>query len=117
MNSIRGQGYDGASNMAGKVKGVKARIQQENNKALYFYCASHYLSLCIAKACSVPAVKNMMATLEQLSFFFKRSPKRQRKLEETILAAIPDSKKTKLVDHCRTRWVERHTALKKHLPS
>lgn len=108
--NIRGQGYDGAANMAGKFKGVQARILEINEKALYFHCAAHCLNLCIVKACSVPAVKNMLAVLKQLSLFFSQSPKRQRKFEEVIGQAATENKRQKLVDLCRTRWVERHHA-------
>lgn len=104
---IRGQAYDGAANMAGKFKGVKSRILELNDKALFFHCASHCLSLCVVKACQVPYVKNMMGTMKQLALFFSNSPKRQRKLEQVIGDAMPDSRKEKLVDLCRTRWVEK----------
>lgn len=110
VENIRGQGYDGAANMAGKHKGVQARILEINEKALYFHCAAHCLNLCIVKSCEVAAVKNMLGTLKDLSPFFNLSPKRQRKLEDVICQALPENKHTKLVDLCRTRWVERHTA-------
>ncbi|KAL8575955.1 hypothetical protein ACOMHN_027353 [Nucella lapillus] len=110
-NNIRGQGYDGASNMAGKFKGVKSRFLEENDKALFFHCASHCPSLCVVKACRLPSVTNMMGTLKQLSLFFSLSPKRQCKLEQVIKETLPDSKKSKLVDLCRARWVEKHKAL------
>jgi hypothetical protein len=97
--------------MAGKFKGVQARFREENQKALYFHCASHCLSLCVVKACGLPSVKNVMGTLQELSLFFSLSPKRQRKLEEVIKGSQPDTNKTKLVDLCRTRWVEKHAAL------
>lgn len=109
--NVRGQGYDGAANMAAKFKGVQARILGINPKALYFHCAAHCLNLCIVKACTVPAVKNMLAVLKQLSLFFSQSPKRQRKFEEVIGQADEvQTQRKKLVDLCRTRWVERHHA-------
>jgi len=107
---IRGQGYDGAANMAGKIKGVQARISTLNEKALYFHCASHCLNLCIVKSCENEMVKKMLATMTSLAAFFNFAPKRQRKLEEVIQTAFPDSHKKKVVDLCKTRWVERHTA-------
>lgn len=111
IQNLRGQGYDGASNMSGKFKGVQARLKEVNPKALYVHCASHCLNLCVLKACSVPQVKNMFELVKEVSNFFAASPKRQRKLESVIAAAFPDSRKQKLVDLCRTRWVERHAAL------
>ena len=101
IENLRGQGYDGAANMSGKVKGVQARIfLLSKKKALYVHCASHCLNLSIMKACSVPQVKNMFETVKELSVFFSSSPKRQRKLESVIGEAFPDTKKKKLVDIC-----------------
>ena len=87
------------------------RVSRQDYKALYFHCASHCLSLCVVKACGLSCVKNMMATLKELSLFFSLSPKRQRKLEEVIEESQADAGKKKLVDLCRTRWVEKHKAL------
>ena len=42
---IRGQCYDGASNMSGAVSGCKSIVQQVAPLALYFYCAAHRLNL------------------------------------------------------------------------
>ncbi|KAL8564207.1 hypothetical protein ACOMHN_017476 [Nucella lapillus] len=109
-SNIRGQGYDGASNMAGKFKGVKARILEDNEKALYFHCAAHCLSLCVVKLCEISQVRNMLGVLKDIAMFFNFSLKRQRKLEDVIDAALPDNKKAKLVNLCKTRWVEKHAA-------
>jgi hypothetical protein len=45
IDDCRGQGYDGAGNMAGRLSGVAARIQETNEKALYVHCNSHRLNL------------------------------------------------------------------------
>ena len=47
---MRGQGYDGAENMAGKNKGTAALIQEQYPLAVYTHCASHVLNLCIMEA-------------------------------------------------------------------
>ena len=47
---LRGQGYDGASNMAGKVKGAAAIITSKYSLALYFHWASHQLNLAEMKS-------------------------------------------------------------------
>ena len=39
-SKLRGQAYDGASNMSGKTKGAAARIQSQYPLALYTHCAS-----------------------------------------------------------------------------
>lgn len=109
VEDLRGQGYDGGSNMAGKYKGLQARIMQLNQKAIYFHCAAHCLSLCIVKACAVHSIRNMYGTMRELALFFTLSPKRQRHLER-ILDGCDVTRKQKLVDLCRTRWIETHSS-------
>ncbi|XP_066395716.1 uncharacterized protein [Miscanthus floridulus] len=45
MTQIRGQGYDGASNMKGDIKGLKTLIMQESPSAYYIHCFAHQLQL------------------------------------------------------------------------
>uniref|UniRef100_A0A7N0TQP3 TTF-type domain-containing protein n=1 Tax=Kalanchoe fedtschenkoi TaxID=63787 RepID=A0A7N0TQP3_KALFE len=42
---MRGQGYDGASNMRGEFNGLKTLIMKENNSAFYVNCFAHQLQL------------------------------------------------------------------------
>ena len=107
MNLCRGQGYDGAGNMAGVCKGAAAIIRSKYPKAFYFHCASHKLNLCVVHACQLSSVSNMMSTVTGVANFFNFSPTRQKSLE----AHIEDSLKSKLLPLCRTRWVERINAL------
>ena len=58
-------------------------------------------------ACSVPIVKNIMTQVQELSSFFNNSQNQQIIFEKNILIQSKDSKKKKLKDVCRTRWVER----------
>ena len=77
---LRGQAYDGAGAMAGKSKGVAARIVIKYPKALYTHCASHRLNLCVVKCCSLREITNMMEIADSVSRFFTNSPKRQLSL-------------------------------------
>ena len=45
MTQIRGQGYDGASNMKGDIKGLKTLIMQESPSAYYIHYFAHQLQL------------------------------------------------------------------------
>jgi hypothetical protein len=45
LTSIRGQGYDGASNMTRDIKGLKTLIMQESPSAYYIHCFAHQLQL------------------------------------------------------------------------
>ena len=46
-SKMRGQAYDGASNMSGKRSGTAARISSRYPLALYTHCASHSLNLAV----------------------------------------------------------------------
>ena len=45
ISNIRGQGYDGASNMQGEFNGLKTMIMRENSSANYVHCFTHELQL------------------------------------------------------------------------
>ncbi|XP_066384754.1 uncharacterized protein [Miscanthus floridulus] len=47
IKQIRGQGYDGASNMRGEFNGLRALIERENSSAYYIHCFAHQLQLVI----------------------------------------------------------------------
>ena len=47
MQKVRGQGYDGASNMRGEMNGLKALILRENSSAYYVHCFAHQLHLVV----------------------------------------------------------------------
>lgn len=71
IEKLRGQAYDGAGAMAGKVNGMAAIIQREQPKALFMHCASHCLNLAVVAITSVAAVRNMWSTMLETCLFFK----------------------------------------------
>ena len=66
---LRGQEYDGASNLAGKVKGAAAIITSKHSLALYFHCASHQLNLAVMKSAELISAKNLMGTCKNYMIF------------------------------------------------
>ncbi|CAD6258505.1 unnamed protein product [Miscanthus lutarioriparius] len=57
ISRLRGQGYDGASNMRGEFNGVQKLIRDENPYAFYVYCFAHQLQLVVVTvATSTPAI-------------------------------------------------------------
>ncbi|KAK4722096.1 hypothetical protein R3W88_012329 [Solanum pinnatisectum] len=44
-SKIRGQGYDGASNMKGEINGLKTLIMKDSPSAYYIHCFAHQLQL------------------------------------------------------------------------
>ena len=51
VENIRGQGYDGASNMSSERVGVQAQIKELSPLATYIHCSSHQLNLAITHSC------------------------------------------------------------------
>ena len=47
ISRLRGQGYDGASNMQGEFSGLRTLIMNENECAYYIHCFAHQLQLAI----------------------------------------------------------------------
>ena len=47
MKKLRGQGYDGASNMKGEFNGLRSLILRENSSAYYVHCFAHQLQLVV----------------------------------------------------------------------
>ena len=103
---LRGQAYDVAGAMAGRVKGAASRIIAKYSKAIYTHCASHRLNLCVVKCCSISEVNNVMQVGDKIARFFSNSPKRQATLEIWIQDIPQGEKRKNLKEMCRTRWVE-----------
>ncbi|XP_021826322.1 zinc finger MYM-type protein 1-like [Prunus avium] len=47
FSKLRGQGYDGASNMRGELNGLKTKILREQPCAYYVHCFAHQLQLAL----------------------------------------------------------------------
>ena len=47
ISRLRGQGYDGASNMQGEFNGLKTLILKENPYAFYIHCFAHQIQLAL----------------------------------------------------------------------
>ena len=99
---MRGQAYDGASNMSGQYKGCAAIIQQKYPLATYSHCCSHALNLVIVHACSLIQVQNLFGLMDKVYKFFDSHPKRQYTLNRFC-----DSSSAKLKSLCQTRWLRR----------
>ena len=70
---MRGQCYDGASNMSGARLGVKSVVQKAAPKAMYFHCAAHHLNLSVVSACKIQAFKNAESYVGEIARFFSFS--------------------------------------------
>ena len=109
--NMRGQGYDGASTMSSNQVGLQALIRQVAPLASYIHCNSYCLNLVISKSCSLPAIRNITDQLQHYCRFFLHSPKRAGILQHIVKDNTPDSEIRKtLLDLCKTRWTEHHSA-------
>ena len=107
ISLCRGQGYDGAGNMAGKIQGVAARIQRDYPQAIYVHCGSHLLNLAVASACKVQEISNMLDHMKAVTDFFSSHPKHFDLLANNIRKYVPSSRHSHLIDVCKTRWIAR----------
>jgi Domain of unknown function (DUF4371) len=45
LSKLRGQTYDGASNMSGKYSGTQAKIKEVQPLAIFVHCSAHCVNL------------------------------------------------------------------------
>ena len=117
LAKIRGQGYDGASVMSGKVGGVQKLfcdiVNRHSNGVEVLvplvHCAAHNLNLVINDAveATVEGV-SFFGTISEISNFFSRS------LNQWAELALTEDgmKKLKLKKLCATRWASRIEAVR-----
>ena len=111
-NKLIGQGYDGASVMSGKHKGVAVLIQAEAPLAMYIHCHAHRLNLALVdcfKAVDVAA--EFFVVVEKLYVYVSGSSVHARWLEmqKTV---YPMQKARELQKLSDTRWACRYSACK-----
>ena len=109
IDNCRGQGYDGAG--AGHINGLAAHILKVNPKALYTHCYSHRLNLSVCDTLSILEVTKMLKHVGQAANFINISQTRNMPFADHIKDSELNTKKTKLVSLCKTRWVERVQSL------
>ncbi|GAV74974.1 LOW QUALITY PROTEIN: DUF4371 domain-containing protein, partial [Cephalotus follicularis] len=82
LSSIRGQGYNGASNMRGEFGGLKSLIIKENKSAHYIHCFSHQLQLAFATAKNYVHVALLFNIVTNLLNIVGASCKRRDQLQD-----------------------------------
>ena len=85
--NLRGQGYDGASVISGKVTSVATQILGQHPKAMYCHCRAHNLNLVVSSTCKqVPEIRNLFDTLRTLTWFLGGSAKRKEILKKYLMS-------------------------------
>ena len=81
IQDCRGQGYDNAAVMAGRNRGVQARIKEINEKAISVNCTNHSLNLAGLHAASATLdSKEFFGVLDRLFNYFSSSTHRWQTL-------------------------------------
>jgi hypothetical protein len=113
MNVLVGQGYDGASNMSGRIHGVATRISDEYPAALYVHCNNHCLQLCVQDAASESrCVQDALNVCSELYNVIKLSPKRLAVFEKMRSLHPPTAgSQVSIKPLCPTRWTVRSKAI------
>lgn len=73
LNKLIGQGYDGASTMAGHVSGIRKRISDKYQKVFFVHWASHRPNLILNELNSIPCIRNTIAIIKETINFFLES--------------------------------------------
>ena len=108
MEKCRGQAYDGAGAMAGCQSGAATRISNDFPLAIFIHCFSHRLNLSVMLMIKVKPVRDMFDTVRVISDYFNDSAKRYERFLEVIQKELGKEEGiTKLIDICRTRWIQR----------
>ena len=96
-----------AATMSGHINGVQANIKLKAPLATYVHCSSHALNLVRNSAFSVQEIRDMFATVKEVTKFLDVSAKRRTIVAESLGAEGGRSPVTLF----KTRFVERHYAI------
>lgn len=125
MSKLRGQGYDGASNMRGQFRGLQRLILDENPYAFYIHCFAHQLQLvvvAVAKCCSfvLDFFKNNTLIVNTVNASCKRHDEIAQHQHDTIVSQLESgeilsgrgkNQATNLVKPADTWWGTHHKTL------
>nr|XP_023908720.1 zinc finger MYM-type protein 1-like [Quercus suber] len=92
LSRLRGQGYDGASNMQGEFNGLKTLILKENKSAFYVHCFAHQLQLTlVAVANKHTDIAEFFSLVNKIVTIVGASCKRREFLRNAQLAKITEA--------------------------
>jgi len=112
LSALRGQTYDGASNMSGQYKGCQALIREMQPLALYVHCGAHCVNLVAQSVCeAVFLVRDAMESLQELGSLFSQSLKCRTAFANIAQSDHGISKVQKIRPLCPTRWLVRVSAI------
>ncbi|CAN6542945.1 unnamed protein product [Malus baccata var. baccata] len=124
-SNLRGQGYDGASNMRGEFNGLKKKILDEESCASYVHCFAHQLQLALVAVAKKNSDVGAFFTLTNslvnvVGCSCKRRDALREKQQENLMKAIENdcletrqglNQETSLKRVGDTRWNSHYGAL------
>ena len=119
LSDLRGQTYEGASNMLRKRSGVAAEIKRVQRKAIETHCHGHSLNLSVRDATkSNRLINDVLEIVVEITKLIKFSQKREQLLvavKENFEIDNDDSleQNDSVANLCTTRWTVRANAFKK----
>ena len=112
FGNCRGQGYDGAQNFQGHVKGVAKRFKDDNPAAISVHCLAHCINLCLQEVTrSCKCIKEALNFSMEAIQLIKLSPKRQVMFESIQKQEEPRPVTVGIRTLCPTRWTVRTGAM------
>ena len=113
LENCRGQTYNGASNMLGKISAVATQILSEQPKAVVTHCHGHSLSPAVKDlTTNCKVLSDTMSTVAKICVFIKHSPKRENvlaRIRENVKGEFTNMDDIKYSTHgklCVTRWTQ-----------
>ena len=83
LETCKGQSYDGAATMSGRLHGVAALVKRKQSAALHVHCLAHLFNLCLQDAAQVSlAIRETLHLVMELVQLIKWSPKRSSLFEK-----------------------------------
>lgn len=110
-NKMRGQSYDGASVMAGRLNGVAQQFTGNVKEAIFVHCYAHRLNLVLQDVCNAVRLMTESSDLcKNLYNFINLAPKRLvqfKKIQVELIEADTDYGSEALKSLCPTRFTAR----------
>jgi len=110
LSMLRGQTYDGASNMSGEYRGCQAIIAAIQPLATYVHCGAHCVNLvsqAVNEAC--PAVRDALHVVNELGSLFSQSLTARTTFKQLTESATNRVRQIRPL--CPTRWLVRVQAV------
>ena len=100
LNECRGQCFDGAVNVAGRLSGLQDKIRNAEPRALFVHCLAHNMNLVVQDAVSTISAYRDALSLRKTITFIIDSSKRLKRFEHIQMIDA-----NSLRPFCPTWWV------------